>query len=172
MNEELTLEDLSTLTESVNVECKAAQGIGRGMVYYLPWQGKQEASLFESEGVLPPKLGAKPPELGAKPPELPVSYLDWFQLDLALQQELTRLALPVSQGKYATQALLRATVLDLCAGRYLGRRVLAQLLNRNPDDLFKRILTPLVEEKRLKQAFPSRSDPRQAYMTNLDASEI
>ena len=162
-------------------------GIGRGMVYYLPWQGRQEASLFESEGeallphnlgtkppelyVKPPELYVKPPELGTKPPELPASYLDWSQLDLALQQELTRLALPISQGKRATQALLRATILDLCASRYLGRRVLAQLLNRNPDDLFKRILTPLVEEKRLKQAFPSRSDPRQAYMTNLDIEE-
>lgn len=49
--------------------------------------------------------------------------------------------------------------------KMLGRRVLAHVLNRNPDDLLKRTLNPLVDEGRLKTAFLSRSDPRQAYTT-------
>jgi len=153
------------------------EGVGRGMVYYLPWQEHQGATLFESEGTvslpsqfsaIPPELGAIPPELGGLPPEHPTSYLEWSQLSAELQQELTSLALPVSQRKRTDPEVLRKTILSLCAGRYLGRRVLAQLLNRNQDDLLKRMLTPLVEEKLLKPAFPL-NDPRQAYTTNLTA---
>ena len=54
------------------------------------------------------------------------------------------------------------------ADRYLGRRVLAHFLNRNFDDLLKRTLSPLVEEGLLKTAFPSSSDPRQAYTTSRE----
>jgi hypothetical protein len=43
--------------------------------------------------------------------------------------------------------------------------VLAQLLGRNPDDLLKRTLNPMVLAGKLKTAFQSTSDPRQAYTT-------
>ena len=148
----------------------ASKGIGRGMMYFLPWQDHPQATLFENEGSasLPTKLDAIPTKLDAIPTKLPVSYLEWSQLGAELQQELARLALPVSTSKRADPELIRVTILNLCTGRYLGRRVLGQLLNRNPNDLFKRILNPLVEEGRLKPAFPSSSDPRQAYTTNLE----
>jgi hypothetical protein len=137
----------------------------------------QRASLFESEvapssmrGGIPPELAAIPPELGAIPPELaaipqepPGLYLEWSQLSDELQHELKTIAQAVCESKRVAPELLRTTILKLCQGRYLGRRVLAQLLNRNQDDLLKRTLNPLVDENLLKTAFPSSSDPRQAY---------
>jgi len=149
-------------------------GVGRGMVYFLPWQGAHGASPFENDmgapllpeqGKVPPELNTIPPELSAIPPERPALYLEWSQLGDELQNELMRLAQPVSARKRAAPGVLHATILTLCQGRYLGRRVLAQLLKRNPDDLLKRTLNPLVEQNRLKPAFPSGSDPRQAYTT-------
>ena len=156
-----------------------SEGVGRGMRYLLPWQESQAKALFSDEvaGLLtpelgglplelnaePPQLGAQPPQLNAEPPQLPPLYLDWSQLSHDLQQELTLIARPVSERSRVLSSVLHDTILMLCQGRYLGRRVLAQLLNRNPDDLLKRTLNPLVQQHRLKTAYPYSSDPRQAY---------
>ena len=59
---------------------------------------------------------------------------------------------------------LQQTILALCKGRFLGRRVLARLLDRNADDLLKRTLNPMVAARILAPAFASTSDPRQAYI--------
>jgi ATP-dependent DNA helicase RecG len=160
-----------------------SEGIGRGMRYLLPWQESQAKTLFSDEmtlsltpelstltpelGGIPPELKAIPPELKAIPPELGLLYLEWSQLSDALQQDLKRIAQPVCARKRVAPELLRLTILQLCNGRYLGRRILAQLLNRNPDDLLKRSLNPLVDKQLLKPAFPSSSDPRQAYTTRI-----
>jgi ATP-dependent DNA helicase RecG len=151
-----------------------SDGVGRGMFYVLPWQDRQRVSVFDGAsdgsvplppelGSLPPELSSEPPQLDAIPPELPPLYLDWSQLGEDLQRELRLSAQPVSGRERVASDILHATIITLCQGRYLGRRVLAQLLNRNPDDLLKRTLNPLVSEGRLKTAFPSSSDPRQAY---------
>lgn len=156
-----------------------SEGVGRGMRYLLPWQESQAKALFSDEvtelltpplgglppqlNAEPPQLGVKPPQLNAEPPQLPPLYLDWSQLDHDLQRELTLLALPVSARSRVLSSVLHDTILMLCQGRYLGRRVLAQLLNRNPDDLLKRTLNPLVQQRSLKTAYPYSSDPRQAY---------
>lgn len=156
-----------------------SEGVGRGMRYLLPWQESQAKALFSDEvaGLLtpelgglppelnaePPQLGVKPPQLNAEPPQLSPLYLDWSQLDHDLQRELTLLALPVSGRSRVPAPVLHDTIVALCQGRYLGRRVLAQLLNRNPDDLLKRTLNPLVQQHRLKTAYPYSSAPRQAY---------
>jgi hypothetical protein len=86
--------------------------------------------------------------------------------------ELARLrilAKPVSERGRANPALVKQIVLTLCSGRYLGLRVLAQLLGRNPDgvDLRKRILNPLVASNELRRAYPNPNDPRQAYTTHV-----
>ena len=162
-------------------------GVGRGMVYFLPWQDRRSAGLFGAENallqqdlaLLPPQLNTEPPQLSAEPPqpnteppqlntsgqEIPTLYLDWGQLSETAQHELTDLALPVSQQARTAQAVLHAVIFDLCRNRFLGRRVLAHVLNRNPDDLLRRTLNPLVDDGRLKTAFLSKSNPRQAYTT-------
>jgi hypothetical protein len=138
-------------------------GVGRGMVYFLPWLDRRGVSLFENEVLAPSAPGGIPPELSTIPPELPTLYLEWSQLSDELQHELKTIAQAVCESKRVDPDLLRATILKLCQGRYLGRRVLAQLLSRNQDDLLKRTLKPLVDANLLKTAFPSSSDPRQAY---------
>jgi predicted HTH transcriptional regulator len=150
-----------------------SEGVGRGMRYLLPWQESQTKVLFGDEttsltpklGTEPPQLSAEPPQLSTEPPQLAPVYLDSAQLSQELLAELGLIAQPVRQRTRVATSVLHATILNLCLNRYLGRRVLAQLLDRNPDDLLKRTLNPMVLDGTLNTAFPSSSDPRQAYTT-------
>ncbi len=90
-------------------------------------------------------------------------YLDWDAVPALLQGQLTVLAQPVSSRKRIDPALLQSTILALCEGRFLGPRVLAQLLNRDIGDLRKRTLTPMVHQGLLRLAYPAPNAPRQAY---------
>ncbi len=161
------------LAKLVKENLLVSEGVGRGMVYFLPWQDRRFMTLFEGRGAssLSPELGVISPELGAISPELGPLYLEWPQLSNVLQQYLEEIAQPVSTRKRVAPELLRTTILALCNGQYLGRRVLAQLLNRHPDDLLKRFLNPLVDQQLLKSAFPSSSDPRQAYTTQVNVDK-
>lgn len=170
------------------------QGAGRGMVYFLPWQTQMTLRMFEgTESPLTPELAGLTPELAGLTPELagltpelsqltteqpircdsepqePVVISDLSQIPPDDLARLRDLAAPVAQRKRATPALVQQTVLALCCGRYLGLRVLAQLLGRNPDgmDLRKRILNPLVANQSLLRAYPNPNDPRQAYTASL-----
>ena len=162
-----------------------SEGVGRGMRYLLPWQKSQVKALFSDDAdalvpgtsavapelsseppqlsAEPPQLSSEPPQLTGEPPELLPVYLDWAQLSGDLKLELELAAHPVRERSRVASSVLQDTVVTLCTGRYLGRRVLAQLLNRNPDDLLKRTLNPMVGQGLLKTAFPTNSDPRQAY---------
>lgn len=90
-------------------------------------------------------------------------YLDWDAVPALLQGQLTVLAQPVSSRKRIDPALLQSTILALCEGRFLGPRVLAQLLNRDIGDLRKRTLTPMVHQGLLRLAYSAPNAPRQAY---------
>jgi ATP-dependent DNA helicase RecG len=154
-------------------------GAGRGTVYFLPWQRRSATAVFDGadQAGVPPELGAITPELQPKPPELaalppepepkalpPIQpYLDWAAMPPALQDQLMELARPVSARGRVGPSILRAAVLALCTDRHLGLRVLAHVLGRDPDDLRKRTLTPMVREGVLRMAYPSLRDPRQAY---------
>jgi len=154
-------------------------GTGRGTVYYLAWQRRMAATVFDStdQAGLPPELGSIPPELGSIPPELTpqtsevATYLSWNDVPVQLQDQLSELARPVSQAPRVQPQTLRAVVQRLCSGRYLGRHVLAHLLERNADDLLKRTLTPMVEAGLLKPAYAASRDPRQAYTAAIDNIE-
>lgn len=148
-------------------------GVGRGTVYHLPWATQASTRLFETTDAnplgIPPELGSIPQEQAGIPPELDngaaeiASYLNWVEVPESVQARLLELAMPVREVRRAKPELLQATVAELCKGRYLGRHVLAHLLNRNSDDLLKRTLNPMVKSNCLKQAHPASSDPRQAY---------
>ncbi len=169
----------------------ATNGVGRGMVYFLPWQDQYAGSFFErvTEPSLPaesgvPALQARPltPELSALTPERfssadlgsnePAVISDLSQITPAELANLQALANRVAGRDRVKPEQVQETVLVLCTGRYLGLRVLAQLLARNPDgvDLRKRILNPLVARKALKRAYPNPNDPRQAYTTNINTN--
>ncbi|MGV7210087.1 RNA-binding domain-containing protein [Oxalobacteraceae bacterium A2-2] len=161
-------------------------GAGRGMVYFLPWQRRSAATVFDladradlasNADVISPELATVPPELAAVPPELAAvppeqgppaaapagPYLDWAALPEAMQTQLIEQGRMVSGQARVAPVVLRETILALCADRLLGLRVLAQALQRDPDDLRKRTLTPMVKEGALRTAYPSMTDPRQAY---------
>jgi len=150
----------------------ASDGFGRGMVYYLPWQKQGATLLFDlaeqtalprEPRRIPPELSAIPPELNSLPPELG-TYLTWADVPAELQARLTEIADPVRQTRRAAPQLVQTIVRRLCSDRYIGRHVLAHLLQRNPDDLLKRTLTPMVNEGQLKTAYAASRDPRQAYI--------
>lgn len=148
-------------------------GAGRGMVYFLPWQRRSTATVFDLADVVapeladvPPELAAVPPELAAVPPELGAPagpYLDWSALPEALRTQLIEQGNMVSGQRRVDSVVLRETILALCTNRLLGLRVLAQALQRDPDDLRKRTLTLMVKEGVLRTAYPSMTNPRQAY---------
>ena len=154
-------------------------GAGRGTVYFLPWQRRSTATVFDitDQAGAPPELGSIPPELAGQPPELaalspePVSatatvgqpLLDWTAISPAIQAQLVALGRPVAGSGRVAPPTLRATILALCTGRHMGLRVLAHVLERDPDDLRKRSLTPMVKEGVLRMAYTNSRDPRQAY---------
>ena len=148
-----------------------SDGAGRGMVYFLPWQKQCAILLFDAgdqlreadSPVISPELSAITPELSAITPELTAPHLDWSALLPELQTMLVEMALPVSKRTRVPPSVLQETVLRLCGGRYLGLRVLAKVLQRDPDDLRKRTLIPMVKAGALKTAFAALNDPRQAY---------
>ena len=162
-------------------------GSGRGTVYFLPWQRRSTATIFDitDQAGQPPELGAIPPELAGQPPELEVPspesvattatviqpLLDWTAIATPLQIQLTELGQPVAGSGRVAPPTLRATVLALCTGRHLGLRVLAHVLARDPDDLRKRTLTPMVREGVLRTAYANLCDPRQAYTAAPRPSE-
>jgi predicted HTH transcriptional regulator len=155
-----------------------SEGSGRGMTYRLPWQRREASTLFDTsdaggsidpEGGKPPEFDEKPPEHDRKPPEHDRKppefeiFQDWASVPPELQAVLAGLAKPVAESKHTRAPALRQTIQALCGGRFLGLRVLAHVLQRDPDDLRKRTLTPMVQEGVLVTAFPSPRDPRQAY---------
>ena len=154
-----------------------SEGVGRGMRYLLPWQESQAKALFSDEvpllltpepGALPPELSALPPELPALQPFVPPIVTDLKSLSADDVAALIELAKPVSSRQRVSPEVVQRTVLTLCTGRYLGLRVLSELLQRHNQegaDLRRRILNPLVAQGVLKRAHSKPNDPRQAYMT-------
>jgi ATP-dependent DNA helicase RecG len=157
-------------------------GVGRGMVYFLPWMtrpsptgfaGDQpEASVQDGsgpkQGSLTPELDRLTPELDRLTPELDLPLvIDESQLTPAEQATLRQTASPVSRRPRVRSEVMREVVVALCAGRFLGLRLLAALLNRKDfDSLRERVLNLLVQEGVLRRAFPRPNDPRQAYTSS------
>ncbi|MDO5102077.1 MAG: hypothetical protein Q4D91_04155 [Lautropia sp.] len=109
---------------------------------------------------------------GAPSTSLPFPlYLDWDKMPARLQTQLQTLAHPVSSRKWASQALLQDTILNLCDGRFLGPQVLAHLLDREHKELRKRTLNPMVEAGLLRPAHASISARQQAYTRATPSSQ-
>lgn len=88
----------------------------------------------------------------------------------ALSQRLRRIleavaAEPRAKGKVNREVLINV-VLQICSGRYVTLRSLAELVQRKPETLRDQYLTRLVRERRLTLAFPTTpTHERQAYGT-------
>ncbi len=79
---------------------------------------------------------------------------------------LRQLAGSVAVRRRVDRAEMMATICDLCEGRFLTSSQLADLLDRSPEGLRKRFLTPMVREGLLMQKYPAATNrPDQAYTT-------
>ncbi len=154
-----------------------SNGVGRGMEYFIPWDTTSTDSIFADAASLTPELGPLTPELGPLTPEPEIEKVkDGLRIISNLKEippsellNLKTIANAVARQSRASPELVKKTVLVLCQGRYLGLKVLAELLGRNPDgiDLRRRILNALVVSGELKRAYSHPNDPRQAYTTQL-----
>ena len=167
------------LTRLVKDGFLVSDGVGRGTVYFVPWQDRRALAVFDDAGTLQltpelegltPELEDLTPELEGLTPELtPQVVSELNQLKDAELAQLRERAKPATTAKRNPPEVVWQTVLALCEGRYLGLRVLAELLNRRDrdgKDLRTRILNPLVEQGALLRAYPKANDPRQGYISN------
>lgn len=84
-------------------------------------------------------------------------------------QELTNDAKEPQEKRKMSSEEMDRVILHLCANFFLTLQVLANLVNRSPDGLRQRYLKRLVEEGKLKLAFPTAPNhPQQAYTTFID----
>ena len=143
-----------------------------------------------------PNLPIRPPNLLIRPPNLPVRLPilgpsstrltdhrnpegclvserlplpvvdDLALLSGALRSHLQTIASePRAKGKVDRQVLIDV-VLQLCEGRFVTLRSLAELVHRKPDTLRDQYLKKLVGERLLNLAFPKTpTHERQAYTT-------
>ena len=111
-----------------------------------------------------PKVGS--PFLGRRVPGLPLPLLDSLDdLDPVSHSRLVAIIARASGGR-APRELMIGVITDLCEGRYLTVRVLAQLLDRSEVYLRQGYINPLVRSGDLVPAFPQApNDPRQGYTT-------
>ncbi len=83
-----------------------------------------------------------------------------------LPPELLALAEPARLRSRLSPAAMENLILGLCRGRWLTAKELAELLNRDADNLQTRILTGMVKKQALELRYPEvRNRPDQAYRT-------
>jgi len=86
--------------------------------------------------------------------------------------ELLAIAQPARSQKRLQPAEMERIILELCQGRWLTRNQLSELLDRNPDGLRSRFLTPMVAHGRLRLRYPDKPNRAdQAYTAGGSAKE-
>ncbi|MFH1027319.1 MAG: RNA-binding domain-containing protein [Pseudomonadota bacterium] len=155
-------------------------GVGRGMVYFVPWMPRPVTrEAFSSDLAVSP--GDKPSEFDRKGQELILKRQEfdpkrqesglpiWTDRDQIPDNEwksLETIALSVKEhGKVSTDTM-QDVIRQLCRDRYVGLRLLSVLLGRNEEHLRNRVLFKMVSTQLLRRAFPRPNDPRQAYTSN------
>ena len=84
----------------------------------------------------------------------------------SMDEELRTIAAPVATRRKVVAAVVRATIQNLCSGRYLSAHQLGTVLRRNPAWIQARFLAPMVRDGLMALRFPespNRAD--QAYTT-------
>ena len=160
---------------------------GRGAVYHLPGEAiPTPDDVFgppaRFSAASSPNLSGSSPNLGASSPNLAENRdadgcLVTNQLALPVIDDLGALSVrfrgalealaaePRSKGK-VERAILIQVILQLCEGRFVMLRSLAELVQRKPETLRNQYLSKLVRERKLALAFPKTpTHERQAYTT-------
>lgn len=83
------------------------------------------------------------------------------------RKELHQIAsLPRKKGRLSPE-IMSSVLLDLCEGQYITLNALAKIVDRNSNSIRQRYIKNLIEENRMKMAFPSTPNhERQAYIAN------
>ncbi len=110
-------------------------------------------------------LGRQTGPFGREVSELDRPIVDTLDgLDETYRAELLGTGDEVARQGKCSRDTVEQAVLELCERAYLTLGVLAKLLCRSEEYLRKEVLNPMVADKRLRRAFPSKpNDPRQAY---------
>lgn len=70
------------------------------------------------------------------------------------REALEKIAAPARAKKRLAPSEIQQIIAELCNGRWLSRRQLSELLDRNPDSLRIRLLVPMIEGGLLKLRYP------------------
>jgi len=120
-----------------------------------------------SSSPLPPSSSPlEPSSSGMQPDSIGMQGSGSGPMTLSMDDELRAIAAPVAARGKAAAAVVRATILNLCSGRYLSADQLGTVLHRNPARIQARFLAPMVRDGLLALRFPeapNRAD--QAYTT-------
>jgi ATP-dependent DNA helicase RecG len=82
------------------------------------------------------------------------------------KNQLNMIAAPATTSSRLAPDETRRIILALCQRVFVTAYELGQLMNRNPNSLRNRFLTPLVEEGFLARKYPAEPNrPDQAYTT-------
>jgi ATP-dependent DNA helicase RecG len=130
-------------------------GRGRGTTYRLPGPG--DSSVVSGDSSHSDDSSQKlPVDSSHKLEEIPAEELTKMRV----------LAAPAYSGMRLPPEETRKIILGLCRGRFLTANDLGELMNRRPQNLRGRFLTPLVEEGLLVRKYPAEPNrPDQAYTT-------
>ena len=87
------------------------------------------------------------------------------------QEALLSMAAPARQKQRLDPAVMEKLILDLCRNRWLSRRQLSDLLQRNPDSLRSRFLTPMVGHGLLQLRYPDKPNRADQAYTAAEMGE-
>ncbi|MDA8125910.1 MAG: putative DNA binding domain-containing protein [Deltaproteobacteria bacterium] len=158
-----------------------AVGVGRGTYYVYPGEEKKAEldfldSFFSSfqndrqaqdSTIRDEKTEQGMPPIDEKQPGDSEHYRrrsEHLNRDSEQYLALLEIARPVSEKGKADKALVSDVLMQLCSGRFMELRTLAELLHRRPDSIRNHYITPLLKEGLLEPRYPERPNhPNQAY---------
>jgi len=100
--------------------------------------------------------------------KLPHPYIDNFTcLSLSLQQELNDISKLAREKKRLPNEIMDNIVLTLCKGHFIPLSIIAMLTSRTPQNIREKQIVPLVEQGKIRLAFPhARKHKKQGYIAN------
>ncbi|MDC9598133.1 RNA-binding domain-containing protein [Xenorhabdus anantnagensis] len=95
-------------------------------------------------------------------------YIDDFSLlNSVLQNKLKDISHPAREKKRLSNEMMDSIVLELCKGHFIPLHVIAMLVDRTPQNVREKQLSPLVEQRKMRLAFPHvKRHKKQGYITN------
>lgn len=101
--------------------------------------------------------------------KLPHPYIDDFErLSPSLQNNLSAIAQPARDKKRLPNEVMDSVVLELCRGHFIPLSIIAKLVDRTPQNIREKQLSPLVAQGKMKMAFPhAKRHKHQGYITVL-----